>query len=132
MLFRKILPSNFNGEGSLKEKRILTRRTIPTVCKTQDSHIRRWIAPIALGLVIAIIGGWGFASILTHQSFQLVIDIQLQQITFSAGVQLPFPVIVGEDGKTYIEGVPVRAWLESQGFTVVWDENAKEIIATKE
>jgi hypothetical protein len=93
-------------------------------------HIAKW-APILVGFLIAIIGGWGFASILTHQSFTLTIDVQTQQITFSAGVQLPFPVIVGEDGKTYIEGVPVRAWLESQGFTVVWDNIAKEIIATK-
>lgn len=91
----------------------------------------KWWVPILIGIIIAIIGGWGFASILTHQSFQVIINIQTQQITINAGLELPFPVVIGADGKTYIEGVPVRSWLEQQGYTVTWDPVNQEIIATK-
>lgn len=100
--------------------------------KTKNTTWSRWLTPILIGICIAVIGGWGFSSILTHQSFSLTIDLKTQQITFNAGLQLPFPVTVGEDGRAYIEGVPIRAWLNSQGFSVEWDPVAQEIIATKE
>ena len=106
-------------------------KTILSGGKSQVKGIKYW-APLLIGLLIGVFATWGILALLTHQSFSLTIDLKTQQITFSAGLQLPFPVKIGEDGRTYIEGVPVRAWLESQGYTVTWDIENQEIIATKE
>lgn len=71
-------------------------------------------------------------ALLSGQPFSLVIDLKTQQIKFSTGLELPFPITIGADGKTYIEGVPLRDWLTSQGYTVTWSAEDQEIIATKE
>lgn len=33
-------------------------------------------------------------------------------------------------GKMLVNGVPIRDWLESQGYTVIWDNEAQAAIAT--
>jgi len=107
-------------------------KTILSGGKTHVKGIKNWIIPILIGFLIAIIGGWGFSAILTHQSFDFYIDIQSGQIHFIFGkaeVVLPYPAEIKEDGRAYINDIPLRNFLESQGYTVEWRDG--EIFAWK-
>lgn len=92
---------------------------------------RSIVAPVLIGVLIAVVGGWGMTSILTRQSFDLRIDLANQTICFEFGAALPYPVEIKADGRAYVNDIPLRAYLESLGWTVTWDPIAQEIIATK-
>lgn len=92
---------------------------------------RSIITPAIIGILIAVFGGWGFSAIMTHQNFDFTIDIKNQTISFEFGAAFPYPVEIKEDGHAYINDIPLRNYLESQGYTVEWDPVTFEIIATK-
>jgi ribosomal protein L6P/L9E len=91
---------------------------------------RSIITPAIIGILIAIFGGWGFSAIMTQQNFDFTIDIKNQTISFEFGAALPYPVEIHADGKAYVQDVPLRVYLEAQGYTVEWRDG--EIYAFKQ
>lgn len=65
---------------------------------------------------------------------KLTFNFQLQLIEVEVGnkiTQVPANIEI-IDGHMLVNGIPIRGWLENQGFIVVWDESAQAAVATSE
>jgi hypothetical protein len=84
-----------------------------------------WIAFITLLVLLSI----GF---FPNRQITLRFDLVHQIIEVQIGAeitQMPANITI-EQGKMLVNGIPIRTWLESQGYTVVWDNEAQTAIAT--
>ena len=97
--------------------------------KSKDHTSRLFLTSLLIGLLIAILGGWGFSAILTQQNFDFTIDLVNQTISFEFGAALPYPVEIKADGRAYVNDIPLRAYLEALGWTVTYVDG--EIYCTK-
>ena len=88
-------------------------------------QVALWGAFIAFWILVATLAG-------INQSVKLTFNFQLQLIEVEVGnkvAQVPANIEI-VDGHMLVNGIPIRGWLESQGYLVTWDESAQAAIAT--
>ena len=87
-------------------------------------QIALWSAFIAFWIWVGI-------GVYLDQSVTLKFNFALQLIEVQIGnkiTQIPANITI-EDGHMYVNGIPIRNWLEQQGFTVIWDNEEQAAIA---
>ena len=68
-----------------------------------------------------------------NRPVKLVFNFSMQLIEVTVGnsqTEIPANITI-EHGKMYVNGVPIRDWLEKQGYQVIWDDTQKSAIAIK-
>jgi len=87
-------------------------------------QIALWSAFIAFWIWVGI-------GVYLDQSVTLKFNFALQLIEVQIGnkiTQIPANITI-EEGHMYVNGIPIRNWLEQQGFTVIWDNEEQAAIA---
>jgi hypothetical protein len=92
-----------------------------------------WLVVGALLIVLAVT----LTGQITGGSTKISISILGQSLTLETDggkVVIPIAVVV-RDGVSYVQlasgEIPLRAWLELQGFLVSWDQGTQSVIAEK-
>lgn len=86
-----------------------------------------WSAFIVL--IIAII----CIPVYTDRPITIKFNFALQIVEVEIGperAQIPADITI-EDGRMYVNGIPIRTWLEQQGFQVVWVNEEQTAVAKK-
>ena len=89
-------------------------------------QVALWGAFIAFWILVATLAG-------INQSVKLTFNFQLQLIEVEVGnkvAQVPANLTL-EDGHLLVNGIPIRGWLEQQGFIIQWDQENQTAIAIK-
>ena len=96
----------------------------------------RWFEWLILGVLI-IFMVVTLTGQLTGGSTRISVSILGQSLTLetdSGKVVIPIAVVV-RDGVSYVQlasgEIPLRGWLEIQGFLVSWDQDSQSVIAEK-
>ena len=87
-------------------------------------QIALWSAFIAFWIWVGI-------GVYLDQSVTLKFNFALQLIEVQIGnkiTQIPANITI-EEGHMYVNGIPIRNWLEQQGFTVIWNNEEQAAIA---
>jgi hypothetical protein len=116
-----------------------TKKTITTLPEKILSFLRRparWFEWLIIGVLVIFLAVT-LTGQLTGGKTEIKISIlgQSMSITTSGGtLNVPVNVVV-RDGISYVKTssgeVPLRAWLELQGFLVSWDQDSQSVIAEK-
>ena len=83
-------------------------------------QVALWGAFIAFWILVATLAG-------INQSVKLTFNFALQLIEVEVGnqiTQIPANIEIIE-GHMYINTIPIRTWLEQQGYFVTWDNEAQ-------
>jgi len=89
-------------------------------------QVALWGAFIAFWILVATLAG-------INQSVKLTFNFQLQLIEVEVGnkvAQVPANLTL-EDGHLLVNGIPIRGWLEQQGFIIQWDQENQTAVAIK-
>jgi hypothetical protein len=87
-------------------------------------QVALWGAFIAFWILVATLAG-------INQSVKLTFNLQLQLIEVEIGnqvAQVPANIEI-VDGHMLVNGVPIRGWLEQQGFRLEWNQEEQTVIA---
>lgn len=94
-------------------------------------HPPKWVQALLWTFTVCF-----FILLIVHTAMgepvKFTFNFQLQLIEVEIGnkvTQIPANITI-EDGRMLVNGVPLRGWLESQGYTVIWNESAQAAIAT--
>jgi|YelNatPaOPRAMG01_1025707.scaffolds.fasta_scaffold72776_2 hypothetical protein len=90
-------------------------------------QVALWSALIALIIWVGLNSFGLFAT----RTVTLKFNFALQLIEVEVGpekTQIPANIDI-VDGHMYVNGIPIRNWLEQQGFTVIWDNEEQAAIA---
>lgn len=101
-----------------------------------NKETSKWLTILICVTVGLVLGATVTVLLLSDRSITIRIDLPNGIIEVNGEAELPNGVVYIENSKSYFltangEKIPLREFLESQGYKVIWDNEKQTIIATK-